>query len=60
MNKHYRPEGYTEADQRSDTSFLVGVRYGREAEKALLDRKIEELHAQIRFLDFDIARLRAL
>ena len=26
--KVYKPEGYTEDDQRSDTSFLVGVRYG--------------------------------
>ena len=30
MRKHYRPNGYTEADQRSDTSFLVGTRLGRE------------------------------
>lgn len=25
---------YTDADQRADTAFLVGVRYGREAERA--------------------------
>lgn len=27
--KAYKPEGYTEADRRSDTSFLLGVNYGR-------------------------------
>jgi hypothetical protein len=30
----YKPEGYTDSDQRADTAFLVGVRFGRESERA--------------------------
>lgn len=32
----YGPDGYTQADQRSDTSFLVGADYGRQSERARL------------------------
>lgn len=30
----YKPQGYTEADQRADAAFLTGVHYGRETERA--------------------------
>jgi hypothetical protein len=32
--KHLPKVEYTEADQRSDTSFLVGSRFGKETERA--------------------------
>lgn len=36
------PKEYTEADQRSDTSFLVGVAFGR-AQSASLREAIQEM-----------------
>lgn len=46
-HRPYRPEGYTEEDQRSDTSFLVGAAYGRDTERARLTAEVRGVFTRL-------------
>lgn len=49
------PHEYTDADQRSDTSFLVGVSYGRETERTkMLHAALEKVAEAEELLSIDL------